>query len=63
MKYFIYILITIATGLILYNATFLDFSNLLNGTSATALISILAAACVIILLSILLVSRTIQKKK
>ncbi|TSE08286.1 MULTISPECIES: hypothetical protein [Aquimarina] len=63
MKYFIYILIIIASGLIIYNATHLDFGNLLDGNSKTALISIFASACVIVLLSILLVSKAIQKKK
>jgi len=63
VKYFIYILITIAIGLIIYNSTFLNFDNMLSEDSGTALISILAAACVILLLCILLVSRAIQNKK
>ncbi|WP_299223037.1 hypothetical protein [uncultured Aquimarina sp.] len=63
MKYFIYLLIIVATSLIIYNATVLDFNNLLEGDSKTALISILASACVIILLLILLVSRAIQQKR
>ncbi|WP_299432931.1 hypothetical protein [uncultured Aquimarina sp.] len=63
MKYFIYLLIVIATSLIIYNATVLDFNNILKGDSKTALISILASACVIILLLILLVSRAIQQKR
>ncbi|TPN86195.1 hypothetical protein [Aquimarina algicola] len=62
MKYFIYILIALAAGLIIYNITHLDFENLLIGNSKTALISIFASLCVIVLMSILLVSRTIQKK-
>lgn len=62
MKYFIYLLIVVATSLIIYNATVLDFANVLQGTSKTALICILAAACVIVLLLILLVSRSIQEK-
>ncbi|KAA1247508.1 hypothetical protein [Aquimarina sp. RZ0] len=63
MKYFIYLLIIIGLGLIVYNATVLNFDNLLNGDSKTALISILASACVIVLLCILLVSREIQTKQ
>ena len=63
MKYFIYILIAIAAGLIIYNATFLDFDHLLQGNSKTALISIIACACVIVLLFILLISRAIQEKR
>ncbi|WP_299245921.1 hypothetical protein [uncultured Aquimarina sp.] len=63
MKYFIYLLIIVASSLILYNATVLDFNNLLEGDSKTALISILASACVVVLLFILLVSRAIQQKR
>ncbi|WP_298541839.1 hypothetical protein [uncultured Aquimarina sp.] len=63
MKYFIYLLIIVASSLILYNATVLDFNNLLEGDSKTALISILASACVVVLLLILLVSRAIQQKR
>lgn len=62
MKYFIYTLILIGVSLIIYNATVLDFSNLLLGDSKTALMSIIASASVIVLLLILLVSRTIQQK-
>ncbi len=63
MKYFIYLLIIIAIGLIIYNITYLDFDNLLIGDSKTALISIFSSACVVLLMTILLVSRSIQKKK
>ncbi|WP_109301622.1 hypothetical protein [Aquimarina sp. AU474] len=63
MKYFIYILIVIATGLMIYNATHLDFNNLFTGDSKTALIGVFAPACVIVLMSILLISRKIQEKK
>ncbi|GAA4111525.1 hypothetical protein GCM10022393_09300 [Aquimarina addita] len=62
MKYFIYLLLVIASGLLIYNITFLDFEHLLIGDSKTALISIFATACVVVLLSILLVSRAINKK-
>lgn len=63
MKYFIYLLIIIAIGLIIYNITYLDFDNLLIGDSKTALISIFSSACVVLLMTILLVSRSIQKTK
>ncbi|MDY8136874.1 hypothetical protein [Aquimarina sp. 2201CG5-10] len=62
MKYFIYILILVAVGLIIYNTTKLDFNNLLQGDSATALIGVFASACVVVLLLILLVSRIIKEK-
>jgi len=63
MKYFIYILILIAVALTIYNATFLDFSNLLQGDSKIALISILACGCVTLLLCILLTSRAIVNQR
>lgn len=62
MKAFIYILIAIATGLIIYNFTFLDFNNLFEGDSRTALIGILTSLIVVVLLAILLMSRAIAQK-
>lgn len=62
MKYFIYILIVVAFGLIVYNATKLNFEALLTGDSKTALFSMIASACVVVLLLILLISRAIQQK-
>lgn len=62
MKIFIYSLLFIAVGLIIYNATFLDFGNLFAGDSATALIGILASSCVVVLMVILLMSRAIAQK-
>lgn len=62
MKIFIYTLIVIAAGLIIYNFTFLDFGDLLAGDSATALIGVLASSCVILLMVILLMSRSIAEK-
>ncbi|HAV54737.1 MAG TPA: hypothetical protein DCX41_07385 [Aequorivita sp.] len=65
MKIFIYILIALAAGLIIFNATKLDFDNLFAGESGVASISILAGLCAILLLGILLVSKMIaaQVKK
>lgn len=62
MKILIYLLIAIASGLLIYNFTFLDFENILSGDSATALVGILASCCVIVLMVILLMSRSISKK-
>ncbi|MCM4161341.1 hypothetical protein FHG64_08445 [Antarcticibacterium flavum] len=62
MKIFIYILMIIAVAVIGYNFTVLDFENLLAGQSGIALIGILCAACVLVLLGILLTSRAIAKK-
>lgn len=63
MKYFIYVLIVIAAALMIYNATHIDFDNPFVGDSKTAIIGVLAPACVIILMSILLMSRKIQQKR
>ncbi|MEP6261448.1 MAG: hypothetical protein ABJ092_07715 [Gillisia sp.] len=62
MKIFIYILMLLALGVIVYNFTLLDFDNLLGKNSAIALIGILSAACVIALMGILLTSKAIAKK-
>ena len=63
MKIFIYILMVLAAGLIIFNATKLDFGHLFEGDSMVAVISVLAGACAILLLVILQVSQVIQKKK
>ncbi|WP_029036228.1 hypothetical protein [Salinimicrobium xinjiangense] len=62
MKAFIYLLIVLATGLIIYNFTFLDFQNAFAGDSKTALIGILASSIVVVLMVILLMSRSISEK-
>lgn len=62
MKAFIYILIALAVGLIIYNFTFLDFQNAFVGDSKTALIGILASSIVVVLMVILLMSRAISEK-
>ncbi len=62
MKKVIYVFIGIAIILIIYNITFLDFSNLFEGESKIALIGIFAGACVILLMLILRTSRNISKK-
>lgn len=62
MKAFIYFLIILATGLIIYNSTFLDFQDAFTGDSKTALIGILASSIVIVLMIILLMSRAISEK-
>jgi len=63
MKIGIYVLIIIALGLIIYNATKLNFDDLFTGDSAIASISILASSCAILLLWILRTSMVIAKKK
>ncbi|MCB0398285.1 MAG: hypothetical protein KDD26_01440 [Winogradskyella sp.] len=60
MKIFIWILTLIAIGLIIFNATKLNFEALLKGESQTAIITIIAALCAIILLQILRISKKIE---
>ncbi|CAM4232500.1 hypothetical protein [Gillisia limnaea] len=62
MKIFIYILILLSLGVIVYNFTILNFDNLLGKESSIALIGILAAGIVIVLLGILLTSKAIDRK-
>ena len=62
MKKFSYIAIAIAVLISIYSATRLDFSNLLQGDSLIALISIVGAMCVILLLLIFMTSKKIEKK-
>ncbi|MCT8339107.1 hypothetical protein MG296_03490 [Flavobacteriaceae bacterium TK19130] len=62
MKIFIYILMALAAGLIIFNAMQLDFDHLFEGDSAVAAICVLAGACALILLGILQASRSISEK-
>lgn len=62
MKIFIYILMVCAAGLVIYNATQLDFNHLLDGDSSIAAVSVLAGLCAILALGILLVSKRIASK-
>ena len=62
MKAFIYFLIAAASGLIIYNFTFIDFQNAFSGDSKTALIGVLASSIVVVLMVILLMSRAISEK-
>ncbi|WP_405574004.1 hypothetical protein [Winogradskyella sp. Asnod2-B02-A] len=61
MKVFTIILSVIALALVIFNATKLNFNALFEGESQTALITIVAALCAIILLQILRISKKIEK--
>ncbi len=61
MKWFIYTLMVIAIGLIVYNCMQVDFSNPFVGDSLVAVITILSGLCAILLLAILLTSRKIKQ--
>ncbi|WP_298894027.1 hypothetical protein [uncultured Psychroserpens sp.] len=62
MKYFTILATIIAFGLIIYNATRLDFDNLFEGQSIVALITILASLCAVALLQILRLSKRVDQK-
>ncbi|WMI68665.1 hypothetical protein [Mangrovimonas sp. YM274] len=61
MKIFIIIFTVIASALIIFNITQIDFSAPFKGQSIIALITILASLCGIVLLQILRISKRIEK--
>ena len=61
MKVFTIIASVIALGLIIFNATKLNFDALFEGESFAAVLTILAALCAITLLQILRVSKKIER--
>ena len=61
MKIIRLLLTVIALGLIGYNSTEIDLDNPFEGQSLVALITIVACLCSILLLSILAVSKKIEK--
>ncbi|WP_375238489.1 hypothetical protein [Aurantibacter sp.] len=62
MKVFTYILTIVAVGLIIYNITLINFESPFQDKSLSALITILAGLCAILLLQILRVSKKIELK-
>jgi hypothetical protein len=62
MKIFIYTLIAIALGLIIFNATQLDFANLTQGNSFAALIGIVLSLCAVCILLIFKLAKNIEEK-
>ncbi len=60
MKYVTLILSVIAIGLIVFNATKLNFNALFTGESLTAVMTIIAGLCAILLLQILRLSKKIE---
>ena len=61
MKVFTIIFSVIAVALIIFNATKLNFNAISEGESQTALITIVASLCAILLIQILRVSKKIEK--
>ncbi len=62
MKIVIHILSLIGLGLIIYNATRVDLDSPFQGESITAITTIVAALCAILLLQILRLSKIIEQK-
>lgn len=62
MKIFTFIIVVLAIGLIIFNASMLDFSNLLQGESLIALIGIIAILCAVLVLLIFRLSKSIEDK-
>ncbi|SDB59461.1 hypothetical protein SAMN03097699_2411 [Flavobacteriaceae bacterium MAR_2010_188] len=60
MKIAIIIISILALGLIVYNATLIDWNNPLSKDSTVAIITIVASLCAIMLLQILRISKKIQ---
>jgi uncharacterized membrane protein len=61
MKYAVYGIIILAIASMVYNGLRLNFSNLFAGDSQIAVISMIAALCVVVLMSILLISYKIKE--
>jgi len=61
MKIATIILSILALGLIIFNATKLNFNALFEGESIIAIIVIIASLCAIVLLQILMTSTRIEK--
>jgi hypothetical protein len=62
MKIFTSILLIIATGLVIFNLTLLDFEKPFEGNSMIALIGIVASLCAIFILLIFRMSKKIEEK-
>ncbi len=62
MKIFTIILIVLASVLIIFNITMLDFDNLFKGDSLVGLIGIAASICAVLILLIFRMSKAIQDK-
>lgn len=60
MKIFMIVLTIIATALIVFNTTKLNLNAPFEGESFTAVLTILAALCAIVLLQILRLSKKIE---
>jgi len=62
MKIFIYTLMALALGIIIFNITQLDYNNLFEGNSIIGLIGIVASLCALLILAIFRSARLIDEK-
>jgi len=62
MNIFKSILAVLALGLLIFNLTIIDFSNVTGKESIIALIGVVACICALLLLAILFTAKKIDKK-
>ncbi len=62
MKYVFYLLLVLSIASVVFNATQINYANPFVGNSQIALISIVAALCVIVLMVIMIMAYKIQDK-
>ena len=62
MKVVLYILLGLASALMIFNLTKIDYATPFEGNSMVAVISVVACLCAILLLVILMMSRKIAEK-
>ena len=62
MKVALYILMALASALMIFNLTKIDYAAPLEGNSMVAVISVIACLCAVLLLAILMISRKIDEK-
>ena len=62
MKIFTIILILLASALIIFNITMLDFNNLFKGDSLVGLIGISVSICAVLILLVFRMSKAIEDK-
>ncbi len=62
MKIFLWILITIAFGIMVFNLTQVSWEDPFKNESAVALIGVMASSCALLLLVILMISKNIAKR-
>lgn len=62
MKIALYIILGLASALLIFNLTKIDYSSPFEGASMVGVISVIACLCAILLVVILMISRKIAAK-